>query len=164
MKKVILVLVSLLGARVSSQSLAPEVIAAGGDFFAGPSASISWTVGESAIETFTAGGYILTQGFQQPADLNTTKVQNEKPAFGVHAYPNPAFNVLTLHFTGRSAAGYKIELFDVTGQSVHTEFEILDKQEDVRLDLSGYENGMYLLKISNLEGGPQQLIRIQKDN
>jgi hypothetical protein len=42
------------------------VISSSGDYFEGSNASISWTLGEIATETFTNGSVVLTQGFQQP--------------------------------------------------------------------------------------------------
>jgi len=51
-----------------SQSLSPSVIASSGGYSTGTSASLSWTLGEIATETISNGGYILTQGFQQPVE------------------------------------------------------------------------------------------------
>lgn len=50
---------------ISAQSVSPEVISSSGDYYQGVNASLSWTLGEIATETFTAGDVILTQGFQQ---------------------------------------------------------------------------------------------------
>jgi hypothetical protein len=41
------------------------VVASSGDHFEGTNASISWTLGEIATETYSNGNIILTQGFQQ---------------------------------------------------------------------------------------------------
>jgi len=51
---------------IQAQSLSPTVIATAGDYSASSSVSLSWTLGEIATETFSNGGYILCQGFQQP--------------------------------------------------------------------------------------------------
>ncbi len=67
MKKVIISLVTILiPLLIAAQSVSPEVISSSGDYFEGPNASLSWTLGEIATETYTAGNIILTQGFQQP--------------------------------------------------------------------------------------------------
>ncbi len=50
----------------TAQSIERDVVSSSGDYFEGPSASLSWTLGEIATETYTAGNIILTQGFQQP--------------------------------------------------------------------------------------------------
>ena len=48
-----------------SQSIERDVVASSGDYFEGANVSLSWTLGEIATETYTAGNIILTQGFQQ---------------------------------------------------------------------------------------------------
>jgi hypothetical protein len=48
-----------------SQSIERDVVAGSGDYFEGTNSSLSWTLGEIATETYTAGNIILTQGFQQ---------------------------------------------------------------------------------------------------
>jgi hypothetical protein len=59
---------------VKSQSLSPTVISSSGGYFTGTSASLSWTLGEIATETFNNGSYILTQGFQQPFGITITGI------------------------------------------------------------------------------------------
>ena len=51
-----------------AQSLSPVVIAASGGYSTAGGFSLSWTLGETATETFSNGGYILIQGFQQPVE------------------------------------------------------------------------------------------------
>ncbi|MCF8369331.1 MAG: hypothetical protein K9G76_09840 [Bacteroidales bacterium] len=62
----LIILYGILSHMVSSQSLTPEVMATSGDYYKQSNSSISFTLGESSTETHSAGGYILTQGFQQP--------------------------------------------------------------------------------------------------
>ena len=49
----------------TAQSIERDVVAGSGDYFEGANSSLSWTLGEIATETYTAGNIILTQGFQQ---------------------------------------------------------------------------------------------------
>jgi len=70
MKKVIISLVTILiPFLITAQSVSPEVISSSGDYFEGANASLSWTLGEIATETLSAGDIILTQGFQQPITI-----------------------------------------------------------------------------------------------
>jgi len=55
-----------------SQSVSPDVIATSGDHFQNTNVSVSWTLGELATETYSAGNVILIQGFQQPITLELT--------------------------------------------------------------------------------------------
>jgi hypothetical protein len=66
MKSIACILSMAIYCCVQSQSLSPTVISSSGGYFTGTSLSLSWTLGEIATETFSNGGCILTQGFQQP--------------------------------------------------------------------------------------------------
>jgi len=66
MKNINLFLALLLPAFLIAQSVSPEVISSAGDYYEGANASLSWTLGEIATETYDNGTNILTQGFQQP--------------------------------------------------------------------------------------------------
>jgi len=50
-----------------AQMLTPKVVASGGDFASNGGYSISSTVGEPVVQTFSSSGFYLTQGFQQPS-------------------------------------------------------------------------------------------------
>ena len=70
MKKISTLLVGLvISLTITAQSVSPEVVASAGDYFEGINASLSWTLGEIATETYSNGGIILTQGFQQPVSV-----------------------------------------------------------------------------------------------
>lgn len=67
MKNLFVLAISLLiSGLISAQSIERDVVASSGDYFDNGSVSLSWTLGEIATETYTAGNVILTQGFQQP--------------------------------------------------------------------------------------------------
>jgi hypothetical protein len=56
----------VISIAVTAQSVSPEVTTSAGDYYNNGNISLSWTLGEIATETFSNGGVILTQGFQQP--------------------------------------------------------------------------------------------------
>ncbi|MCB0810769.1 MAG: hypothetical protein KDB96_15940, partial [Flavobacteriales bacterium] len=55
----------LLSAPLSAQSLSPTVIASAGGTGTAGGVTLSWTVGETAVQTLDNGTNILTQGFHQ---------------------------------------------------------------------------------------------------
>jgi hypothetical protein len=67
-----ILLMVLLPGLLAAQSLSPVVIASAGNYYQGSNASLSWTLGEVATETYTSGNVILTQGFQQPISISIT--------------------------------------------------------------------------------------------
>jgi hypothetical protein len=59
---------------ISAQTLSPVVLASSGNYFESADASLSWTLGEIATETYSSGSVILTQGFQQPIGVSVTGI------------------------------------------------------------------------------------------
>jgi Secretion system C-terminal sorting domain len=60
----------LLG-TARAQSPLTQVIAPAGGFITGSGGSLSFTIGETAVQSLTGTGGMLTQGFQQPLDAGT---------------------------------------------------------------------------------------------
>lgn len=54
---------------ICAQSLTPQVIASSGAYQSNAAGSLSFTIGESNIQTLTSANNILTQGFQQPNEI-----------------------------------------------------------------------------------------------
>ena len=69
MKTLTILLIVLSPIFISAQTTSPEIIASSGAYFSNASGSLSWTLGEPVTETFINGSNILTQGFQQPSDI-----------------------------------------------------------------------------------------------
>jgi hypothetical protein len=148
---------------VQGQSLSPEVIGSTGDFYTSPAGSVSFTIGETVVETFNSGSNYLTQGFQQPFMLVTaipeTSVENS-----MFVYPNPVKNNLFLDFNNMEAGAYHIAIYDASGK------KIMDKQIQINAQFLATEitftdlmNGIYLVKINN-EHTLNKTFKIVKQN
>ena len=97
MKKIIFGLFCLISIVAHGQSLERSVTANSGDYFykAG-TGSISFTVGECAVTTFSSANNKLTQGFQQPDTSEITFVEENNSSFSVEIFPNPVTQFLTV--------------------------------------------------------------------
>jgi hypothetical protein len=153
MKKIYLIASVLFCALFSNaQMLTPTVIASTGGFTSNANGSLSYTVGEmTMVQTFTANGNILTQGFQQPEDMTTgllDLVQDEFGSFVV--YPNPAVDNMSFGFQLPEAGKVQITLYDVLGQKIsdvyHTSYD--NGKIVQQLNVSAYSAGMYMLSMS----------------
>ena len=118
MKKLTITTFALLfGIFSYAQTLSPEVISTAGDFFeVSGVGSLSWTLGEPVVETFTgqSADVILTQGFQQPEDFGVgiTEVFNTgNMSFSL--YPNPAINNVRIDLTYDQSATLSLQLIDL---------------------------------------------------
>jgi hypothetical protein len=148
-----------------AQMLTPTVVASAGDYYTTSWGSLSWTAGESAVETFVAGNNILTQGFQQPEQQNITVIGNAEKPYGISVYPNPTQNVINLHFTNATLNGpVMLELVDMTGKVIYSETVRVSAENGAKIDLGLYSGGLYILKITGLANGEVQLLKVQKNN
>jgi hypothetical protein len=97
-------------------SHAQQVVSSSGNYYNNYSGSISYTVGEPIIETFSEENYILTQGFQQ-SNLIVTAI-NELPGlnFEISVYPNPATEIVKLKIGKESSARMQYMLYDLNGK------------------------------------------------
>ena len=86
MKKTGLIAIALLiGLVISAQ----EVVSSGGESQSVTGYQVSWTLGETVIETISSGGNILTQGFQQPKLSLTPVTDLLYPDIKMKVFPNP---------------------------------------------------------------------------
>lgn len=61
----VLTICAAFSAFANGQTLSPTVISTAGDFYTGTAATLSITIGEPVIETYTSGSSVLSTGFQQ---------------------------------------------------------------------------------------------------
>ncbi len=90
MKKSLSFLLIIAFAFLSFQAKAQQVIASAGGYYESENISLSWTLGEPVIETFSGGGLILTQGFQQPYNFYLQQILNIPAGWsGISSYIDP---------------------------------------------------------------------------
>lgn len=121
MKKIyFLLLLAFIATGLNAQMLTPTVISSTGGFSSNANGSLSYTVGEmTMVQTFSANGNILTQGFQQPNDNVTGLIDLTKDEFGsLVVYPNPAVDNMWFGFQLPEEGKVQIALYDVLGQKV----------------------------------------------
>ncbi|MFB6319831.1 T9SS type A sorting domain-containing protein [Saccharicrinis sp. FJH54] len=161
-KKLILSGVFLLFTLVTfgQRSLELSVISAFGMNTESTSHIMSHTMGELMTETFTghSGTHFLTQGFHQ----DTLVITAIRPEISTAAmvYPNPTRDRIYIDMDYSGEKIVKLDLYDVSGKMLKT--EITDLRFNEGLSLSEYENGIYLLRISSVNGKLIQTCKIEK--
>ncbi|MBE0639052.1 MAG: T9SS type A sorting domain-containing protein [Bacteroidales bacterium] len=90
MKKLTYILFVLHFSYLSLSINAQQVIATAGGYYESDNISLNWTLGESVTETFSGGGVILTQGFQQPYNFYIAQLLNIPAGWsGISSYVEP---------------------------------------------------------------------------
>ncbi len=82
------------GLTLPAQNLQPGLIAASGGSGSSESGSLSWSVGELAVVTFSAAEAQLTQGFHQNGLQLTPVVEIDDRSVQIDVFPNPTSQAL----------------------------------------------------------------------
>jgi len=138
---------------------AQEVVSSAGNKNSAGGYQISWTLGETVIETYSNGNNILTQGFHQ-TNLNVTAINELKyPGIKIKVYPNPTNHILNIQSEGKTDLKLQLALFDVNGKILLAK-RIINNPEEVSMEK--YATGNYSLKITTTEGIPLRRFKIIK--
>jgi len=90
MKKFLLFAIGIIFTLLPFKAKPQQVIATSGGYYEGNNISLSWTLGEPVVETFTSGNIVLTQGFQQPYNFYLQQILNIPAGWsGVSTYLDP---------------------------------------------------------------------------
>jgi hypothetical protein len=148
MKRYLFILITVFFAlSVNAQQVKQEVIASAGGYNVATGISISWTLGETIIPTYTYGTtFSLTHGFQQQL-LVTSVEENLEDLVKITVYPNPASDNLNIRFEEPLDGEVSIFLLNSLGKLVKTdviEATMVEKQ----INLQDLPSGVYYLKLT----------------
>lgn len=160
MKKLPL-LVLLLGLCVLArgQTLEPTVLSTAGTDAGTANAQLSWTVGETMIESYSAGSNVLTQGFHQ-TNLVIIGREEPMPEFQVDVFPVPFQDQLNIRI-GEHLQSVEVSIYDVRAKRVLPAWE-LSGNGTHNLDVTDISAGMYFLNVQHPDGTLIQSFKIQK--
>lgn len=148
MKQYIFILVLILFALSASSQVKQEVIASAGGYNVNGALSISWTLGETIIPTFTSqdGSLILTHGFQQKLIITAVE-ENIDLLVNIKVYPNPASEVVNIQFEEPIDGEIVVAILDSQGKLVKRETVEADMVEK-QISLQGFPAGIYYLRLT----------------
>jgi len=159
MKKLKKLLISFCVFGFGANLQAQEVIATGGDYHSKPSGSISYTIGELAISTYSAGDLVVLEGFQ-PGALNLVNaIDLSKVDFNIVAYPNPVVAELKLQIKEAQGKQLKYQVFDINGRLLK---ENLIEADETIISFSNMANASYIIKVSNATANLKSFTIIKK--
>ncbi|MCB0644351.1 MAG: T9SS type A sorting domain-containing protein [Phaeodactylibacter sp.] len=133
------------------QDAMPQVLASGGAYGVTASGySLSSTISEYASETISGDVTTLTQGFQQPQEVEVVIIDVVKTveAAKIKVFPNPTARQLTIQMAEGSSK-VALSLVNRQGQEVY--------QQEVNafpfeLNLSDLSDGLYFLELQDESG------------
>ncbi len=144
--------------HAQSDRLSPTVVASSGGYATGGGYTMSYTVGEmTMVKTFSAGGKILTQGFQQSYKDTVTGLidiaQDEYGSFVI--YPNPAVDNFYYGFQLPQQGKVDVLLYDELGQKVADLYHAnYDNGKTIEAaNVSNFAAGTYFLSMIFVSSG-----------
>ena len=94
----------------------------------------------------------------------TTGIDNMALAdeYQLNVWPNPGTGVFNLDFKYKDVENLNIKVFDITGKVIYTsKHKGVFNEGDIKIDLSGYEKGMYQLHLETRRGTYNKILVIQ---
>ena len=133
-----------LGSTVFCQTIQNSVISSAGGSGSSSNVKMDYTIGETVIETFSAGGHALTQGFHQ-TNLTLVAIENVQLFPEISVYPNPTSEFVNLDIPANYNA-LDISMYDVTGKLLRTK---ANASGLVTFDVNDLATGIYYLQVLN---------------
>lgn len=148
MKRCIFVLICLVFVLSATAQVKQEVIASAGGYNVNGALSISWTLGETIIPTFTSqdGSLILAHGFQQKLIITAVE-ENLDLQVKIKVYPNPASEVVNIQFEEPVDGEIDVAILDSQGKLIKRETiesAIVEKQ----INLQDFPAGIYYIRLT----------------
>ncbi len=143
---------------ISAQSLSPEVIASGGTVWSNDAiGSISWTLGEMSVKTYSTTDFLITEGFQQPSVTTTPVLVHPELGLTISIFPNPTTGSLYLEIADLKDP-ITIQVVNILGKSFSQHQLITTKSI---LDLHDLPAGIYFIQ-SHIQNKLIGTFKIQK--
>lgn len=149
-QKLLVIILSMVVGFGYGQSISSSVVASGGGSAEAGGISLSWTIGELAIETFTSADLILTQGFQQGYYEITSVNDPLAESINLEIYPNPATDFINIEIKNTEAKSIRIELYSIDGKLITNE-QWINSGTPYKFQINQYSANQYILKVIDLE-------------
>jgi hypothetical protein len=147
MKKILYIAMAVLSTSFAqAQTKDRQVVASGGAFVTTPTAIVSYTVGETAIQFLSASGASLSQGFQQASNAGASIEGVQSLDAVVSTYPNPFVSFIEIK-TDKILSGAAFQLADAMGKMIQITPAEIVKGKHWRIEIATIATGNYLLNI-----------------
>ena len=155
-----LFIILLFRCGLCGQSLPLSTLGTAGTNHSNQECTVSWSIGEICVASWTASDPQLHEGFLQNLNLPTRTVDIATP-FESICYPNPATSFFHVNILQQGEVDGVAELFDLSGKRI---FQKRISSPDTYISLQGLTGGIYLLTIRDQTGRTVSIQKISKSN
>jgi hypothetical protein len=142
MYKFITQILLLFLACQSGTSSGQQLISSSGNSHESSGYSISWSLGELVIDTWSTQNITVTNGFHQPVLTVTNVFKEAPPDLIINLYPNPTSDLLIVE--SNSEGRFDYYLFNFDGKLLASDLFELERKQ---INFQHYTPGIYLLRI-----------------
>ena len=137
--------ISLIILSVTSLCAQSAIVPMGGDM-EGSGVTISYTIGQIAVQSYGEGGTTISEGVQQPYEIQTIGIDNY-PGITLNAmvYPNPTTSNLQLAISNAEFEG-EVKVFDTNGKYL---FSKKIEGETTVIPMADLATGTYFVNVLN---------------
>lgn len=146
-------LLSLFFVIVCMFSFAQNALVPTGGEATGNAGTVSYTIGQIAVQTVANSNASLSEGVQQPFEIQTIGVDNyPQITLDAKVYPNPTADKLTLSIGSSVGANnysplpIRATLYNTNGQHIRT-LNVAGAQTDI--DMTDLSSGTYYLRVTD---------------
>lgn len=127
----------------STVAVAQESANASGGDATGSGGSVAYSIGQVVYSNQTGTSGNENQGVQQPYEIYTADL-DELDYLDLSVYPNPTVDQVVIELKQQTGDRLNYQLIDHNGKIISN---ISSKEQSVKLDMSSYPSGNYLLNI-----------------
>jgi hypothetical protein len=143
-----------------SVGLCHQVLASSGGTGTQGGRLYTYTVGEPFILTLSTPNRVITQGFHQPDLCVPVSTQNlDLEAWALEVFPNPTAHQVSIRYAAGQNGQLVASVFDLLGRPVLLN-QRLGNPEGSLLDSSGWQAGIYLLRLQEEDSQRSATLRI----
>jgi hypothetical protein len=142
-----------------SQVIQNEVIASAGETYILDVHEISWTLGESFIESFQNDQLLISQGFHQPTFQFSEIQEQTNPGFSLNIYPNPVKRFVCIDLVQpENDEHFRLTICDITGKILLN--QDFGSGQGNKIDLGQFSEGILFLTVHRLKDGTEQSLKL----
>ncbi len=136
-----------------AQEVSPELVSGCAANLSQSAGSISFTVGEIAVLTYTDdAGNTLSGGFGAGTALSVSVIEvNSVSLIDLNVYPNPAQDFLNIRINQSSQSEINVSIVDMQGKEVFGG-QYAGIPRNIGLNTTSIASGTYILSVTNAEG------------
>ena len=134
---------SLMMLSVMILSAQSDVVPVGGTA-TGSGGTVTYTVGQIAVQTYSNGTFTISEGVQQPYEIQIIGV-DDYPGITLNAmvYPNPTVGNVQLTINNEQLEG-EVKVFDMNGKFL---FSKRIERQNIEIPMSDLATGTYFVNV-----------------